>query len=372
MIGEQHTIKRSMRVKSYGGEKMKKKVLSVCFISVLVGSLVVGIGTATKAAAAPKVIELKLASPMPPGHPMHVDMWDVWAKELNKRTNGRVKVTIYPGGALGQAPVIWENTLKGICDIGCVGNYTPAKFPVMDFRQWLPFRIPNFPVQNHITWHLYYQGLLDPELAGYKFLYPCDPGPTLLCTNKKKVMTLDDFRGLRIRVLGSCPSLDRLKADTLNMPLGEVYTALERGTIDGLVTGTSVLPAVKLDKIVRYISLAPFSYGGWYVLMNLNVWNKLPQDIQHIIDVLNQETYYRQVLTTFYEKDQVQGVKLCKAAGIEFYSPPPSELERWKAMTTGLVDEWVAAYEAKGLPGNRVKEEVLKVLDMYEQAYMKR
>ena len=52
---------------------MKKKALLVCFISVLVGSLVVGIGTATKAAAAPRVIELKLAHPMPPGHPLHTD-----------------------------------------------------------------------------------------------------------------------------------------------------------------------------------------------------------------------------------------------------------------------------------------------------------
>jgi TRAP-type C4-dicarboxylate transport system substrate-binding protein len=242
----------------------------------------------------------------------------------------------------------------------------------MDFRQWLPFRIPSFAVQNHITWHLYYQGLMDPELAGYKFLYPCDPGPVLLCTSKKKVMTLADFQGLRIRVLGSCPSLDRLKADTLNMPLGEVFTALERGTIDGLVTGSSVLPAAKLEKIVRYISLAEFSYGGWYTLMNLNVWNNLPTDIKHIIDVLNQETYYSQVLVSFYQKDQVDGVKACKAAGIEFYSPAPGELERWKGMTAGLADEWVANYEAKGLPGKKVKEEVLKVLDMYEQAYLRR
>jgi TRAP-type C4-dicarboxylate transport system substrate-binding protein len=369
------TNKKFGRIKKfYGGEKMKNKILLVCFISVLISNLVVDIGIANKTAVAqprPKVIQLKLAHPMPPGHFTAVDMWDWWAKELGKRTNGRVKVTSYPAGALGQAPVLWENTLKGICDIGCIGNYNPDKFPVMDFPQWLPFRIPNFAVLNHISWHLYYQGLLDPELEGYKFLYPCNPGTILLCTSKKKVMTLADFQGLRIRVIGSCPAINHLKADTLNMPLGEVFTALERGTIDGLITGPSVITSAKLDKVVKYICLAEFSYGLWYTLMNLSVWNSLPSDIKHIIDVLNQETYYRQVLPTYYQKDQVDAVKICRSAGIEFYRPVPSELDRWKGMTAGLADEWVANYEAKGLPGKKVKEEVLKVLDMYEQTYLK-
>lgn len=350
---------------------MKNKVLLVCFVSVLVGSLVVGIDILTEAAAAPKVIELKLASPMPPKHFLHTDVWDVWAAELEKRTKGRVKVTIYSAGALGKPGVIWENTLNGVCDIGCIGNYTPSKFPVMDFRQWLPFRIPNFAISNHITWHLYNKGLMDAELEGFKFLFPCDPGPVLLCTSKKKVMTLEDVKGLRIRVLGSCPSLEQLGADTVSMPLSEVYTALERGMIDGLVTGASVIPVAKLEKIVRYISLAEFSYGGWYTLMNLNVWNKLPNDIKLIIDELNQEIYYTGVLVSFYKRDQVEGVEPCIKAGIEFYSPEKGEMERLKKATVGLADKWVAAYEAKGLPGEKIREDVQTVLGMYEgRAYL--
>jgi TRAP-type C4-dicarboxylate transport system substrate-binding protein len=350
---------------------MKKKALLVCFISVLVGSLVVGIGTATKAAAAPKVIELKLAHPMPPGHPLHTDVWDWWAKELNKRTNGRVKVTVYPAGALGELTVIYENTLSGICDIGCV-TQNPSQCPVQELPSWLPFRVPNFAVQNHIIWHLYHQGLLESEIGQFKLIYPLQVGPLLLCTTKKKILTRADLKGLRIRVVGACPALEKLGVDTLIMPLGEAFTALERGMIDGVMTGASVLPAVKLDKIIRYICLAEFGYGGWYTLMNLDAWNKLPQDIQYIIDKLNQETYYKRVLPNFYEKDQVEGVKLCQAAGIEFYSIAPDELKQWKVETVGLADEWVAKYEAKGLPGKEIMEEVLKVIDMYEQAYLRR
>ena len=69
--------------------------------------------------------------------------------------------------------------------------------------------------------------------------------------------------------------------------------------------------------------------------------------------------------------DQVEGVAACKSAGIEFYSPLDSELEKWKGTTKGLADEWVASYDENGLPGQEIKDEGEKILDMYEQAYMK-
>ena len=317
----------------------------------------------TVALAQQKTFSLKFASPMPPTHG-HAKLWDWWAQELEKRTGGRVKTSVYHAGSLGAGPEIWENILKGIADLGAIGNYTPGKHPVEnELIQALPFRIPNPSTTGHIFSNLYYKGLLNHEIGEYKFLFTQPTELYVIATRRKKIVKADDFRGLRIRVPGVSPTLKAFGAETVAMPVPELYGAIERGIVEGLLAGISIIPAAKLEKLIKYVNVESFGVGNWYICMNKKIWSTLPPDIQVIIDELDQEAYFRNLEVTHNYTSEI--FSACKAAGAEIYGAEPVELKRWKDLTATLFTDWIKEMDAKGLHGTQIKNETLRVLEMH-------
>ena len=93
--------------------------------------------------AAAKTIELKFAQPFSPKHTMQKKVFEPWAEKVNQLTNGKVKVTFFPGGALGKTPDHYNLAEKGIADIIYVlQDYTPGRFPMTSVFE-LPFMIPS-------------------------------------------------------------------------------------------------------------------------------------------------------------------------------------------------------------------------------------
>ena len=337
---------------------MKRAIVVLSTLFIL--AVVLFNGSNKAAIAQSKTFALKFASPMPPGN-FTAKGWDWWAQELEKRTGGRVKTRVYHAGTLGAAPEIWENILKGIADVGAIGNYTPGEHPVEnELIQRLPFRIPNSHVTGAIFWNLYYKGLLKHEIGEYKFLFTQPTGLYVLATTKKKLMKLDDFKGLRMRVPGVSPTLRALGVGVVAIPVPELFSAVERGMVDGLMGGVSIVTSAKLEKVIKYINTESFGAGNWYICMNKKVWDSLPADIQVIIDELDHEAYYRAVEANI--QGNIDESEVCKAAGAEIYRVEPTEVQRWKALTAHLFTEWIASMDAKGLPGSQIKKETLRVL----------
>jgi TRAP-type C4-dicarboxylate transport system substrate-binding protein len=337
---------------------MKRKItLLFVLTAITILFIIVNINLAS---AQQKIFKLKWASPMPPRH-ASAQLWEWYGAELEKRSGGRVKITYYHAGSLGAGPVIWENILKGIADVGAIGNYTPGKHPVENnLIQTLPFRIPNPHVTGDIFWNLYYKGLLDHEIGEYKFLYPQPTELYSLITTKKKADKIDDFKGLRIRVPGVSPTLKAFGVGTVAMPVPELYNAVERGIVDGILAGVTIIPAAKLENLVKYINVESFGVGNWYICMNKKVWKSLPADIQVIVNRLSQEAYYRNLEDKHTTVSQI--ISDLKARGVVIYGAEPEELKRWKALTGKLFTDWTAEMDAKGLPGKQIKEETLRVL----------
>ena len=88
---------------------------------------------------------LRFATGFSPKHTMQVKVFEPWAKKITKLTNGKVKVTFYPGGALGKAPDLYGLAEKGIADIiYTLHDYTPGRFPMTTVFE-LPFMVPSSP-----------------------------------------------------------------------------------------------------------------------------------------------------------------------------------------------------------------------------------
>ncbi len=124
---------------------MSKRSLWLLLVVVFVVPLTFA---ATASPATPKPIELKFSYWMPTTHSMHQDIFVPWKQEVEKQTEGAVKITLYPGGALGSAADHDDMVTGGVCDIAyIIPSYTAGRFPLTSVMS-LPFLYPSLK-----SWH---------------------------------------------------------------------------------------------------------------------------------------------------------------------------------------------------------------------------
>ncbi|ACL06107.1 TRAP transporter substrate-binding protein [Desulfatibacillum aliphaticivorans] len=213
-----------------------------------------------------------------------------WAKEVEKRTNGAVNITIFAGGTLTKGPKVYEGVVSGISDIGnsCFA-YTSGRFPVMQAID-LPMGYPNGKVASRVANDF---GLkhADQGLKDVKLLYVHAHGPGLLHT-QKPVRTLADLKGMKIRSTGfSAEVVSALGGVPVAMGQGDAYEALKTGVVEGTITPIETLKGWKQAEVVNYTTeCSAVGYTtAMYVVMNKAKWNSLSPAVQKIMEEVSAE-----------------------------------------------------------------------------------
>jgi hypothetical protein len=170
-----------------------------------------------------------------------------WAQEIEKRTNGAVKITIFPGGTLTPADKCYDGVVKGISDIGfSVLAYTRGRFPLTEVTD-LPLGIKSGVAATKVI-NAYYQKFKPAEFDDVQVMYFHGHGPGILHT-KKPVNTLDDLKGMKIRCTGMAAKIvTALGGVPVAMPMGETYDALSRGVVDGSMARSGIPAGLEMGR----------------------------------------------------------------------------------------------------------------------------
>jgi TRAP-type C4-dicarboxylate transport system substrate-binding protein len=345
--------------------KVMKKIASIVMVSIVVVCLGVALQVANTAAAEKdKVYELKFAQPFSPKHTMQVKVFEPWAKRIEEQTNGRVKVTFYPGGALGKTPDHYDLAEKGIADIIYnLHDYTPGRFPLTSVYE-LPFMIPSATQTSRALWKTYEKfPEFQKEYKKVKVLALfCHPGGHF-GTVKKPIRTLDDFKGMKFRTASASvtKALQMFGATPVTMPVTEAYTALERGVVDGTVLPWEGFFIFKVAELLKYATEADFYTMTMMVVMNKKTWKKLPDDIKKIIDE-NSGMVLSEECGKVYDAVRPIMKKMSMEKGMQALQLPPAEKKRLEDVTIPIREEWVKEMEAKRLPGQAVLDAALQFL----------
>ncbi len=313
------------------------------------------------ASAPGKVIELKFSTFQSPQHYIVKNVHNRWAQEVEARTKGRVKVTMYYAESLGKAAVHYEMLSTGIAEAGLfLPSYTQGRFPLTGIVE-IPFYGDAVKATRSITdlfnMHLYREY---PEI---KMLYivapPIDIGV------KKPVKTMEELKGLKIRTTGGyvTKTLEALGATPVTMPVTEIYTSMERGVVDGFTINYNSWPGYKLQEVSKNVIVAGFSTPLNIQGMNINTWKSLPPDIQKIIDGVNTDATQWWLDATAAEN--TNAVDIMQKAGVNIYYLPDAERARWKEKVKPLWDEWEKDVNAKGLSGTKVRADFEVILKKY-------
>lgn len=302
----------------------------------------------------------------PPSHIQSI-LAEAWCKEVEKRTDGQVKIAYYPGGTLTKAAQCYDGVVTQRSDIGLsLLAYSRGRFPLMDVIN-LPFGNPDgqfaTAVFNEIN-----DKFSPKELSDTHVLYLHAHGPGLLHTKDKVVHKLEDLKGMKIRGAGIvADTIKALGASPVTMPMPELYQALQKGVVEGAFYPVEVNKGWKMGEVVDYgIGNYQIAYGlGFFVVMNKDKWNKLPTDIQETITQINHEWAIKHGKA--WDTSDYNGMRFGLTMGNSFIGIPEDEAKRWKEAVEPVYQTYIDKCAEKGLPGQDVFDYLMESLAAYKK-----
>lgn len=298
-----------------------------------------------------ETIRLSYSIFFPPAHGQ-CEAAVAWAKEIENRTGGIVKIDIYPGGTLTGAAECFSGVEKGISDIGmsCFA-YTRGLFPLMEAVD-LPMGYPSGRVATYAA-NEFFRRMNPDELKGVKVLYIHAHGPGLLHT-RQKVESMEDLRGLKIRSTGlSSKVVEALGASPVAMPQGGTYEALQKGVVEGTFAPIETLQGWKQAEVINYtVENTPIGYTtAMFVVMNLDRWNSLPPDIQAVFEEVNKE--WIDVHADVWDRLDEKGRAYTLSLENEIIQLTEQENRRWHEAVQPVIQEFINSANKRGLPGDK-------------------
>jgi len=324
----------------------QRELLTMVVAGILCLGLLVAILPFEMAYAKTEVIKLKCANYFPP--PAFQSKYlEAFCADVEKRTNGRVKIQYFAGGSLLKAPRIYEGITTGIADIGYSHvEYTPGRFPVTGITE-MPLAYPSAWVSSQVA-NDFYREFKPKEWDDVKVLWMNTSNPSLMIT-KKPVRKLEDLKALRIRAPGIVGyTVKALGGTPAPTPMMEVYDAMAKGVIDGVNTPFETLKTFRFAEVVGYTT-ASWQTGNvytFYVAINKNSYKKLPPDIKEIFDELCGE--YKEKFALFWNVIDSYGKEFAKQKGVEVIELPEVEAARWMKAAAPVIEDYIKDLVGKG------------------------
>lgn len=290
-------------------------------------------------------------------------LFEEWAQSVEKRTNGRVKFefTSLPELGLGGAETI--RVIKtGVVDVAEVyGGYVAGELPMLEILE-IPgiFPDPETAKKAILAWKPHEAKILEERANAVLLAMAVYPDQAIF--SKRPVRNLGDFKGLKTRVhsVALASLVAGLEGVPLTVAFAEVYTALERGTLDGAITGTKPGLGLRWYEVTQYL-VGPISMRPHVALsINKNIWKRIPQDLQAIL----KEEAEAIVEGKAFEAIEVwnrEGIDKNVEKGMEHQPFSPEVQEAIKEiLRTKVVPDWVR--RAGGQPAAQRFNEIIAPL----------
>jgi TRAP-type C4-dicarboxylate transport system substrate-binding protein len=295
-----------------------------------------------------------------------------WVGELEKRSEGKVKIRMFPGQSLVKAKEMLETVSKGGVDIvGAASVYHPGEMPIHNLIG-LPMAIPERVDQQMLIFN-------SDELKHHPaFINECNSlnivnlyklvVPTYCIASNRRVATPADLKGLKLRSTGLVAELlKKFGVTAVYTSAPETLMAMTRGVVEGaMCAGAYWIKAYKIDDAAKYIT-KDIAFGGASldILMNKAVYEKLPPDVKTIINDLRHEMALVLHLHLQAPHKLLKWHMENERKGITYVYWKKEDVRTLQETAVPIWKEWQEKWQAKGSKEyfaafTKKKEEVLK------------
>ncbi len=301
----------------------------------------------------------------PPAKTFPCVQMERWKQEVEKRTAGKVLVQTYPGSTLLGAKNTLRGVMQGQADIGCISlAYHPGVFPLCSVFE-LPLGFTTSTSASLALWDLY-EKYQPKEFKRFKVLTMFTSAPSNLMT-KTPVRKLEDLKGLELRASGILSKiLESLGATPVSMPMSATPEALQKGVVKGLFSSFDVLKDLNFAEICRYETVTNTAVYPFAIIMNMNSWNALPDDVKNIFNELGREQaewtgkymdqHVKDSLAWSKDKYKIEMIKMSEA-----------DMKAVKEKTFPLIEGWKKKADTAGIDAAAVLLDVEASRAKYEK-----
>ena len=302
---------------------------------------------ALPAQAQDKTVTIKVSLWVPPAHPL-VPATQAWAADIEKASNGTIKMTVFPSEQLGKAFDHYDMARDGIADITYVNpGYQPGRFPIAAAGQ-LPF-VFNDGKKGTLALNEWYQTYAKTEMKDTKlcFAFIHDPGSL---HGKKKVVLPEDLKGVKVRPAQSTiGEMVKLFGGTnVQASAPESRDVLEKGVAEAITFPWGSIVLFGIDKVVKYHIDVPLYSTVFTYNINLAKYNSMSDGQKKIIDDHCTPEWASKVTDPWTDFEANGRTKMKALAGHEVYPLTPEQLAAWKKETAPLNASWADAVKKAG------------------------
>lgn len=306
---------------------------------------------------------LLFTSLSPPNSPNSAFFND-WAKRVNARAKGTIKIEVKDGVALANYENVYQRVLDDVVQIGWATFPTLAgKFPLAEIPG-LPFIADNSEHAAVALWRLYKTGLLDAEFQNVVPIWIAVYPPPRLHLNKTP-RSLDDLAGLKIGTSARYEAalVEKLGGTPISVRPTQLYEMLQRNTIDGTAMSWAAFEPFNLKEVTSYHVEIRFGGGSGMFFMSKKKFDALPEEARQALQDEGGEAMSRQF--GIYLDEQAARQRAI-VAGMpdkhKIVEPSEAEIESWRQKAQPIIQDWI-----KSRPGGDGQ----KVFDTYKELIAK-
>lgn len=286
-----------------------------------------------------------MMSSMSPGGSDNSQLFAAWGKRIADASKGTLKFDLKEGSTVASFVNVYERVQQDVLQIGWTGHpMYRAKWPMSEVAG-LPFVQDDEYSASIALWRLYKTGMLDAE---YKDLVPLGmalAGNTGLHFAKPPA-SLDDLGKYKVRVQGAAQTkmAEILGMSAQSIPAGDMYVALQRGTIDAALTSWSAFSPYKLWEVSTYHVEAPLGTTSFFWFMSRQKFDSLPAAAREAIEKNSGDAFVPELAKHFVAQAG-SGRKSTEmhSAGHKIVKPSPEKLAQWeKSLGKPVIDDWLA------------------------------
>lgn len=242
------------------------------------------------------------------------------SKSVSDQTEGNFEIKIYPNNELGGASEVIEGMQIGTVDMDIPPATNMANFYEPFYLSALPFLFEN---KEHV--HEFHDGEVMKKIyeeaqkeIGIKTLGAMDAGFRGIGNTKREIKSPEDLKGLKLRTIESPLNIDIIKsigATPTAIDWGEVYTALQQGTVDGLDQNIGNIEEQKIYELIDYYTDIQLYFAVNLVTVSESSWEKLSDEYQDILSesVEDAVEFQRELL----EDEEKEFIKVFEDAGVK-------------------------------------------------------
>lgn len=268
---------------------------------------------------------------------------DIFAEKVAEKTDGKVKIEVYGDRQLGDDKQLLEGLQIGVIDGALVSAPTlPLVLGATAFDALqLPFVVTSYEQMADALGSPVGQELLDTlDAKQIKGLGYIEAGQRHFLSKTKQVKTLDDFAGLKTRIVPiplHKATWEAVGVNPIGMAYGEVYSALETGTIDAVEINLSSIQSESLYEPAKHVTLTGHYFWPGVIMMSGMAWNKLPEDLQAALVEAGKEATQEQYKIAAAQEAETEA--FLKQQGVEIGEL--DDIAAMQAKTKPVVETWV-------------------------------